>query len=74
MQPLDLPLMGSLVAHAESEPSIKQARRAATRSPAPYSPSLSASDCSDLLSSEPLAGASIRAQVGTITTSEQSAI
>jgi hypothetical protein len=66
--------MGSVVVHAESEPSIEQARRAATRSAAPYSPSLSASDCSDLLSSDPLAGASIRAQVGTITRSEQSAL
>jgi S-methylmethionine-dependent homocysteine/selenocysteine methylase len=54
VQPLDLLLIESLAAHAESEPLIKPARRAATRSPTRYSLSFTASDCPDLVASDPL--------------------
>jgi hypothetical protein len=73
VQLLDLLVIRSLVAHAESE---HRSSQRAGRYPlaAPYSRSLSASDCSDLLASDPLPARPNRAQVGTIATSEQSAL
>ena len=61
-------------AHAEYDPSIEPLPPAATRPRDPYSLSLTAADCSDLLASVALPGGPIPAQVGTITTSEQSAL